>query len=90
MHNVLIYSPSFDGHRQVFLFVFVNVLKELGFKIFIAGNTMQIYSNSYYIEKLKKSPGIEIVDTSKYSNGGIDISPAEFLELQNFCETDFK
>lgn len=88
MHNVLIYSPSFDGHRQVFLFVFVNVLKELGFKIFIAGNTMQIYSNSYYIEKLKKSPGIEIVDTSKYSNGGIDISPAEFLELQNFCETD--
>jgi len=88
MQNVLIYSPSFDGHRQVYVFVLAHILKELGFKIFIAGNTKQILWNSFYIGLLNKSPETKILDTSKYSNGGIDISPAEFLELQNFCETD--
>lgn len=88
MPNVLIYSPSFDGHRQVYVFVLAHVLKELGFKIYIAGNTKQIISNSFYIDKLKKSPETKIIDTSKYAGGGFNITPAEFLGLQNECETD--
>jgi glycosyltransferase involved in cell wall biosynthesis len=88
MPNVLIYSPDFDGHRQVYAFVLAHVLNELGFKIFIASNTKQILSNSFYIEKLKKIPGIELIDTSEYNEGGDMITSSEFLQLQNVCEVD--
>ena len=88
MANVLIFSPGFDGHRQVYVFVMANVLKELGFNIYIAGNTKEIITNSFYIDKLQNSPGITILDTSKYAEGGLGISPVEFAELQNVCKTD--
>jgi glycosyltransferase involved in cell wall biosynthesis len=88
MANALIYSPGFDGHRQVYAFVMANVLKELGFKIYIAGNTKQIITNSFYIDKLKDSHEITIIDTSNYAQGGLDISPEEFVELQDICKTD--
>lgn len=88
MPNALIYSPGFDGHRQVYVFVMANVLKELGFNIYIAGNTKQIITNSFYIDKLKNSPEITILDTSNYAQGGLDITPIEFVELQNVCKTD--
>jgi hypothetical protein len=88
MANALIYSPGFDGHRQVYVFVMASVLKELGFNIYIAGNTKQIITNSFYIDKLKDSRGITILDTSNYAQGGLDITPEEFAELQNVCKTD--
>jgi hypothetical protein len=88
MANALIYSPGFDGHRQVYVFVMADILKELGFNIFIAGNTKQIITNSFYIDKLKYNPEITILDTSKYAQGGLEITPVEFLELQNVCKTD--
>jgi len=88
MPNALIYSPDFDGHRQVYVFVIAHVLKEQGFKIWIAGNTKCTITNSFYLDKLEKSPGIIIIDTSKYANGGFDITPLEFLEMQNSCKTD--
>jgi glycosyltransferase involved in cell wall biosynthesis len=89
MQNALIYSPSFDGHRQVYVYVIAHFLKELGFKIFIAGNTEQIMSNSFYIDRLKNDPDLRIIDTSKYTEGGANITRTEFFELQNACETDF-
>jgi glycosyltransferase involved in cell wall biosynthesis len=88
MPNVLIFSPDFDGHRQVYVFVMAHVLRELGFKIFIAGNIHQTYSNSFYLDKLKKNEDIKIIDTSNYAEGGINISAIEFLELQIVCESD--
>jgi glycosyltransferase involved in cell wall biosynthesis len=88
MPNVLIYSQGFEGHRQVYVFVLANVLKELGFKIFIAGNTKSIILNSFYIDKLKGNPEIKIIDTSNLSEGGIGISPDEFINLQDECKAD--
>jgi len=88
MLNALIYSPDFDGHRQVYVFVIAHVLKELGFKIYIACNTKQILSNSFYIDRLKKNLDTKIIDTSKYAEGGTKITPDEFLKLQYECETD--
>jgi hypothetical protein len=88
MSNVLIFSPDFDGHRQVYVFVMAHVLRELGYKIFIAGNTEQTYSNSFYIDKLKKNDYIKIIDTSNYSEGGMNISAAELIELQIVCNVD--
>ena len=88
MPNALIYSPDFDGHRQVYVFVLAHILKEKGFKIFIAGNTKKIYFNSFYINQLKKSPETYFIDSSIYSEGGVNISPSEFLDLQNKCESD--
>jgi hypothetical protein len=82
MPNSLIYSSDFDGHRQVYVFVIAHVLKELGHNIYIARNAKQILSNTYYLDKLKKSPETEFIDTSNYSKNGIDISPAEFHKLQ--------
>lgn len=88
MQNALIFSPSFDGHRQVYVFVMTSILDELGFKVFIAGNFQQKISNSFYIDKLKKNVGITILDTSKYTDNGLDITLAEFLNLQNKCNAD--
>lgn len=88
MPNALIYSPDFDGHRQVYVFVMANVLLELGFRVFIAGDTKHIISNSFYIDKLKDFKDINIIDTSKYPYGGNAISSTEFLNLQNACQTD--
>ncbi|HYM94376.1 MAG TPA: hypothetical protein VET23_09580, partial [Chitinophagaceae bacterium] len=59
-----------------------------GFKIYIAGNIKQITYNSFYIDKLKQTPGITFIDTSKYDGGGINITLAEFLKLQSECKTD--
>jgi len=88
MANALIYSPGFDGHRQVYVFVMANILKELGFNIYIAGDTKQIITNSFYIDKLKSNPEITILDTSSYGKGGLEITAAEFVEIQNVCKTD--
>jgi hypothetical protein len=88
MPNVLIFSPGFDGHRQVYVFVLAHVLEELGFKIYIAGNTKQIISNSFYVDKLKNRLENKIIDTSKYAEGGLNITPLEFQELQDELKTD--
>lgn len=88
MPNALIYSPDFDGHRQVYVFVLADILKEKGFKIFIAGNSQKILLNSFYIDQLKKSTEISFIDTSKYSDGGLGVNSSDFLELQNKCGCD--
>ena len=86
--NALIYSPGFDGHRQVYVFVITNVLQQLGFNIYIAGNTQQKVYNSFYIDKLKEQTEIAFIDTSKYPKGGRDINIEEFLKIQDIIKTD--
>jgi len=88
MQNALIFSPCFDGHRQVHVFVIAQILEELGFHIFLAGNTVEKISNSFYIDKLKDKAAIKILDTSHYEGGGLDITIEEFLGLQNLCKAN--
>lgn len=88
MPNALIYSPDLDGHRQVHVFVYANILEELGFNIYAAGNLKQSVSNSFYIDKLKKILGSKFIDTSVFTNGGYGISKDEFIGLQDSCKTD--
>jgi hypothetical protein len=88
MKNALIFSPNFDGHRQVYVFVITHILRDLDFKVFIAGDRKRTISNSFYIDRLKEITGTEIIDTSKYDEGGINISPDDFRELQNGCDPD--
>jgi hypothetical protein len=88
MQNALIFSPDCDGHRQVYIFVIAHILGELGFRIYVALNSKQVLSNSFYLDMLKKNPETKIIDTSKYSEGGISINPDEFREVQNMCESD--
>ena len=83
MHNVLIYSSGFDGHRQVYLFVLSHILSELKFNIFIAGNLREKITTSIYIEKLQKDDRVTMIDTSSYAQGGLEISAIEIIELQN-------
>lgn len=82
MPNALIFSPGLDGHRQVYVFVIANVLQELGFNIIIAGNSKQITTNSFYIDKLRKKPEITFVNTCDYAGGGLKITLPQFLKLQ--------
>ena len=77
-----------DGHRQVYVFVMSHILEELGFNIFIAMDKQQKISNSFYIDKLKNKPRITLLDTNNYAGAGLDITPSEFLELQNKCKAD--
>jgi glycosyltransferase involved in cell wall biosynthesis len=82
MQNALIFSPDFDGHRQVYVFVIAQILEEFGFNILIAGNTEKI-SNSFYLDKLKQTKSVTILNTSSYTAGGLDITLKEFHNLQN-------
>lgn len=86
--NALIYSPGFDGHRQVYIFVITHVLRELGFKVYIAGNVKQKVYNSFYIDKLKEQPEISFIDTGNYTKGGLGITIQEFLKIQNTFKSD--
>jgi len=54
MAGALIYSPGFDGHRQIWIYVLSQILNELGYKVYIAGNMEQKVSNSFYINELRK------------------------------------
>lgn len=88
MPNALIYSPSFDGHRQIYVFVLAHVLNELGFNLYIAGDSKTRITNSFYIDKLKENENVTFVDTSIYKGNGYYISNEEFVGLQNECKTD--
>jgi hypothetical protein len=88
MQNALIYSPRFDGHRQVYIYVMSNILQELGFKIYVAGNAKQDLNNLFYIDKLKRSNEASFIDTSNFDNGGYNITGTELLKLQNDYKID--
>jgi len=88
MINALIYSPGFDGHRQLYVFVLSQILNELGYFVHIAGNRRQDVSNSFYINELEKWPDVDIIDTSTYPEGGLGITHDQFLELQDRLKVD--
>jgi len=88
MPNALIYSPDLDGHRQVHVFVYANILAELGYNVYAAGNLKQVVNNYFYIDKLKNSLGSQFIDTSIYTDSGYNITSAEFISLQKSCKTD--
>ena len=82
MQNALIYSAGFDGHRQVYVYVLSHFLNELKYNIFIAGNLKEKISTSLYVDKLKKDNRIVMIDTSSYTQGGLEISAMQIIELQ--------
>lgn len=82
MSNALIYSAGFDGHRQVYVFVLSKILKESGYKVFIAGNICEELSDSTYLNKLKEDSAIDFIDTSGYAEGGLKINLAEIINIQ--------
>jgi len=88
MQNALIFSPNFDGHRQVYVFVLVHILTKMGFKVFIAGNFSRNPINTFYIDKLKNDDKFVKIDTSKYDGNGMDISNSDFFDLQGKYEID--
>ena len=88
MTHALIYSPGFDGHRQLYVFVLSQILNDLGYFVYIAGNRRQDASNSFYINELEKWPDVEILDTSEYPEGGLGITHSQFRELQGRLNVD--
>ena len=82
MKNALIYSAGFEGHRQVFIYVLAQVLDDLGYTIFIAGNTTIETNESTYINKIKKNKNIIFIDTSCYAEGGLGITLNECIDIQ--------
>jgi hypothetical protein len=82
MQNALIYSAGFDGHRQVYVYVLSHFLNKLKYNIFIAGNLKEKISTSLYVDKLKKDNRIVMIDTSSYTQGGLEVSAMQIIELQ--------
>src|ERR1039458_4864083 len=88
MPNSLILSNSFDGHRQVHVYIYAHILNELGFKIFVAGNLEENNGDSTYLNKLKKDKSITFIDTVNFVKDGSNILKSEFIELQDACHAD--
>ena len=83
MPNALIYSSGFDGHRQVYVFVLANILNELGYEIYIAGNIEDKINNLFYIDKIKENKKITMINTANYNAFGLNINIQEFINMQN-------
>jgi len=88
MPNALLYSPIFDGHRQMYVYVLSDILCETGFTVFIAGNFKEKINDSSYIDRIQKNKALTTIDTSVYARAGLGITNSEFLELQNKCNAD--
>jgi len=96
LKNALIYSSSFDGHRQVYVFVIGDVLLKLGFKLFVAGNFSGNFKSTFYLDRLLTNQNISKIDTSVYPDNGGGITNKAFIELQKkynieltvFCDAD--
>jgi hypothetical protein len=88
MPNALIYSPIFDGHRQMYVYVLTHLLTDLGFDVFIAGNLKEKLNDSSYLDRIKEDKRAVLIDTSVYRQNGLQISNEEFIELQNQCNAD--
>lgn len=88
MPNALIYSSNFDGHRQVYVFVLADVLIELGYDLFIAGNIEDKTRNLLYIDKIKKNNKITMISTANYDACGLNINIQEFIKLQKTHKID--
>ena len=82
MKNALIFSPSFIGHRQVYVFVLSQVLIKLGYRIYIAGNFSAKLSSTFYFNRLKGNNNIFEIDTTEILGYGLGINIHEFIELQ--------
>jgi hypothetical protein len=82
MKNVLLFSPSFVGHRQVYVFVLAVVLRKLGYTIYIAGNFSEKLKSTFYLDKLKFDENIFRIDTIGFKGYGIGITNDELIDLQ--------
>lgn len=83
MKNALLFSPSFVGHRQVYIFVFVQILQKLGYTIYIAGNFKTKLNSTFYFDRFKDNENIFRIDTSTFDGDGVGIKIDEFIDLQN-------
>lgn len=88
MANALIFSASFEGHRQVYVFVLAQELYKQGYKVFIAGDYSTKLNNAFYLEKLNSYDDIIKLDTNGYKDAGLGISINEFVEIQNNYQID--
>ena len=88
MSNALIFSPGFDGHRQIYVYVMSEILKDMGYKVLIAGNLKGKMSDSSYVERLKKDTDVTLIDTSAYLKGGLEITSGEMIQLQDKCNAN--
>jgi hypothetical protein len=82
MRNALIFSSSFVGHRQVYVFVIANILHRLGYKLIIAGNFSEILKSTFYFRKLESEINILKIDTASFTDNGLGITNKEFFEIQ--------
>jgi len=80
--NALIFSASFVGHRQIYVFVLADILQKSGYYVYIAGNFTEKLNNSFYIEKLKSDDSIIRIDTNGYEGHGQNIRLDELISLQ--------
>ena len=82
MQNALIYSPIFDGHRQMYVYVLSHILTESGFRVFIAGNLKEKINDSSYLDRIRQNRDIVFIDTSIHAENGLGIKNEEFVALQ--------
>ncbi len=83
MKNALLFSSSFVGHRQVYIFVFVHILQKLDYRIYIAGNFNTKLNSTFYFDRFNDNNNIFRIDTSEFAGDGVDIKLDEFIALQN-------
>lgn len=83
MPNALVYSPGFDGHRQVYVYVISHFLTEMKYNIFLARNFNEKVSDTSFIDRINQNNNIILIDTSIYPKNGLEISISDMIKLQD-------
>jgi len=81
--RVLIYSPSVDGHRQIYCRVMAEVLLRAGCDVTIAfaSRTRGVRVPAPHLQPLREREGVRFVDTCDMPAGGLDVDHAGFSTL---------
>jgi glycosyltransferase involved in cell wall biosynthesis len=90
MRQALIFSPSLDGHRQVYCRVWTGMLLEMGLKVRIAGRLTHDGRGLPipYLESFRNHPEVVLMDTGHMEGGGKEMTNEAFLDLQRRSAAD--
>lgn len=83
MSAALVFSPSLSGHRPVYCQVIADVLHGAGKPVVVAGalRDMPASRRDSFVEKLRRHGPVHLVDTSRMSRGGREVTLAQMARL---------
>lgn len=84
MKHALVFSPSLDGHRQVYAQYFIESLLKRDFRVFMVSESSEVKKNYPYLHNYQSNPSVTTVGIKE----ALGISLSDFRKLQGRFDID--